>query len=152
MKARPWSLVLVALVAVACQTQSPPPHETPSASSWLHGSEPADPHVVQTFTGGQHCADQASTYLVIGWPLGHPEPNMFSARWYVRNPTDFVKQLLLGEFAVGVTPPQDARFSGYHNATFQLWLGPSDQDVEVYMKTMSGFERWPRAKQALLCE
>jgi hypothetical protein len=145
-----WSLLLVGLIAVACETQSPP-QVTTSAFSWLHGSQPVDPHVVQTGPGAQHCGDEASTFLIIGWPLGHAEPNLSNARWYVRNPSAFVKGLLLGEFAVDVTPPQDARYSGYHNATFQLWLGPSDQDAAAYMKAASGFERWPRAKQPLLC-
>ncbi len=60
--------------------------------------------------------------------------------------------LLLAEFAVDVTPPQDAQYTGYHNTTFQLWLAPSDEDLEVYMKMAGSFERWPKAKQALYCQ
>ena len=149
MKAHAWSLLLVTLIAVTCETQSQP-RSVATPPTWLHDSQSVDPHVVQTFPEPEHCGG-ASTFLVVGWPLGHPEPNLDNARWYVHNPEEFMKRLLLGEFATGVTPPQEAEYTGYHNATFQLWLAPSDQDVEVYMKTSRGFERWPRAKQALLC-
>jgi hypothetical protein len=150
MKGGAWSVLLVALIAVACETQSPPQSRV-SPPSWLHGSESVNPQVVQTFPPPQHCGDMASMFLVIGWPLGHAEPNLSNARWYVRDPAPFMKGLLLGEFAVDVTPPQDARYSDYHNATYQLWLSPSDEDSAVYMKTATSFERWPRAKQALFC-
>ncbi len=149
MKGGARSLLLVALIAAGCETQSQP-HSGASPTSWLHDSKPVDTQVVQTLPEPERCGG-ASTFLLIGWPLGHAEPNLDNARWYVRNPEVFMKGLLLGEFAVGVTPPQDAQYTGYHNATFQLWLARSDQDAEVYMNTANGFERWPRAKQALYC-
>jgi len=149
LKGYAWSLLLVALIAVACDAQSPR-QSVASPAPWLNGSKPVESKVIQTFPEPEHCGG-ASTFLVIGWPLGHAEPNLDNARWYVRNPEVFMKGLLLGEFAVGVTPPQDAQYTGYHNATFQLWLARSDQDAEVYMNTANGFERWPRAKQALFC-
>jgi len=148
-KGRAWSLLLVAMIAVACQTQSQP-RSVASPSAWLHNSQSVDPLVVQTLPEPEHCGG-ASTFLLLGWPLGRLEPDLSNARWYVRNPEEFMKGLLLGEFATDVTPPQDTEYTGYHNATFQLWLGPSDQDVAAYMKTSSGFERWPRAKQPLFC-
>jgi hypothetical protein len=94
---------------------------------------------------------QDSTFLVIGWPLGHAELNMSAARWYVRNLPEFLKPMLLTDFGSEVTPVKDARYTGYHNSTFELWLAPSDQDTTVYIKTEGHFERWPRAKQALMC-
>jgi hypothetical protein len=94
---------------------------------------------------------QDTTLLVVGWPLGHAEPNMSAARWYARNPTPFVQQYLLTEFAASVTPPSDARYTNYHNSTFELWLASSDQDTAAYIKTEGHFERWPRATEALEC-
>ena len=89
----------------------------------------------------------------MGWPLGVAAPNIESARWYVRNPTAFIRDhYLSSEFTVGVTPPADARFSDYRNESFDLWLAPSDQDAAVYMKASQQFERWPRLTQPLLCE
>lgn len=94
---------------------------------------------------------QDTTLLVVGWPLGHAEPNMSAARWYVRNPTAIVQQELMTEFDARVMPPTDARYTSYHNSTFELWLASSDQDTAAYIKTEGHFERWPRARQALEC-
>jgi|SRR5579859_4200344 len=146
---RMGTILLVALIAVGCETQSPP-QSTASPSPWFRGSQAVDADVVETLPAPQHC-EGASAFLVLGWPLGRAEPSIDRARWYVRDPADFLKSYLMAEFAINVTPPPDARYTTYHNATFELWLAPSDQDLVVYMKTGGGFERWPRSKQALLC-
>ena len=150
MKSGAWSLLLVALIAASCDTQSQP-QSGASPRSWLHRSNPVDTQVLQTLPEPDHCGG-ASTFLVIGWPLGHAEPNLNNSRWYVRNPEVHMEGLLLREFAVDVTPPQDAQDTGYYNARFQLWLAPSDQDVVAHVKTAGGFERWPRAMQAMFCQ
>jgi len=120
-------------------------------TAWQAGSQAVGESVVRTFTGPQHCGIQDSTFLVMGWPLGHPEYNMFVERWYVRNPPEFLKRDLLAEFAAKVTPPKDASYTGYHNSTFELWLAPSDEDTAAYIKTEGHFERWPRSKESLMC-
>lgn len=94
---------------------------------------------------------QDSTFLVVGWPLGHAEPNMSIARWYVRKPTEFLRAGLLTDFAARVTPPKDAQYTGYHNSAFELWFASSDEDTAAYIKTEGHFERWPRSKQSLMC-
>lgn len=94
---------------------------------------------------------QDSTFLVIGWPLGYAEPNVEAARWYVRNPPEFLKPELLADYGSRVTPPKDAFYTGYHNSAFELWFASSDQDTAAYIKADGHFERWPRAKQALMC-
>ena len=149
MRARALTIAIVAVVAIACQSQSPP-RSLASPTSWLHGSEPVDADVVQTFPAPQHCA-AASAFLVLGWPLGQAEPRIEQGRWYVRDPADWIKSYLSGEFAINVSPPPDARYTTYHNPTYQLWLAPSDQDAVAYMKTAGGFERWPRSREALMC-
>jgi hypothetical protein len=150
MKVRAFTVGIVAAVALACQ--NPPPAPSPSPGAWLLGSKPVDQHVAATFIGPEHCGLQGTTFLVIGWPLGTAE-NIADARWYLRNPTDFVKrEYLLGEFDMNVTPPKDARYTRFHNSTFELWLAPADQDVAAYIKTGGHFERWPRAKRAFFCQ
>ena len=90
--------------------------------------------------------------LVMGWPLGHGQ-YISDARWYVRNPPNDLNFLLLSEWERDLhTVPADAHYTAYHDATYELWLSPSDQDVAAYLRTGGNhFERWPRAKQALYC-
>jgi hypothetical protein len=112
---------------------------------------------MQTFlvAGSDHCPPlNNATYLVIGWPLGQRVTNTSDERWYVRNPSSAVKyalNALLADYSPDVNPPADARYTNYHNSTFQLWLAASDQDVAAYIKTAGHFERWPRSKFALRC-
>jgi hypothetical protein len=139
-----WVIIVGALVTmgVACASDQ---------SAWQVGSRAVDRQVVSTFAGPNHCQQQDSIFLVIGWPLGTEENNIDAARWYVRNPPAFMQQDLLTDFSSSVTPPKDARYTDYHNPTFELWLAPSDQDVAAYIKTEGHFERWPRAKHSFMC-
>ena len=139
-----WAALLgvLGLLAGACQGDT---------SGWMAGSQPVDKSIVTTFAGAQHCEMQDATFLVMGWPLGHVELNVSAARWYVRNPPAFVQEELLTDFSASVTPPNDALYTRYHNPTFELWFASSDQDTAAYLKTQGRFERWPRAKQALMC-
>jgi hypothetical protein len=139
-----WAALVGGLGLMAAACQSDP-------AAWQAGSQPVDKSVIATFAGPKHCGMQDSTLLVVGWPLGHPEPNVSAARWYVRNPAAFEQQELLAEFGASVTPPKDARNTGYHNSTFELWLAPSDQDAAAYIKTAGHFELWPRARHSLDC-
>lgn len=132
---------VIAILATACAV----------GPEWMLGSHSASEDVIRTFAGHQHCEMQNSTFLVIGWPLGHVEPNMDAARWYVRNPPEFLKPELLADYGSSVTPPINAQYTGYHNSSYELWLASSDQDSVAYIKRDGHFERWPRAKQSLIC-
>jgi hypothetical protein len=134
---------ILAMMAITCQSGS--------QSGWQVGSKPVGENVVSTFAGAQHCQMQNSTFLVMGWPLGREERNPDAARWFVRNPPPLIKEELLNDFGANVTPPKDARYTNYHNSTFELWFAPSDQDLGAYVKTGGHFERWPRVKQSLMC-
>jgi hypothetical protein len=157
------AFLVSALISVACETSPPPTvHASPSASispgGWLQGSKPVDERVIQTFlvAGSDHCPSlNNATYLVMGWPLGQRSTNSSDERWYVRNPSPAVKydlNALLAEYSPDVSPPADARYTNYHNSTFELWLAASDQDVAVYIATAGHIERWPRSKFALGCK
>jgi hypothetical protein len=149
-----WVLAFAVALNItwACQNESPPPTPSPSPSPgvWLHGSKQVDAPVAQTLHGVAHCGTQDTIFLIIGWPLGHPQ-DIMNARWYVRNPSGYLMHEVIGEPATNVAPPDDARNTGYHNSNFELWLAPSNQDVAAYIKTGGHFERWPRAKQSLMC-
>jgi len=117
---------------------------------------PVDEHVIKSYvvaSNDGHCGDSLNgTYLVMGWPLGQRTHDVSDERWYVGNPSDQVqKHFLLADFAADVTPPKDARYTSFHNSTFELWLAPSDQEVVAYIKTGGHFERWPRAKFVVGC-
>jgi len=143
---------LVVVSLVSCTSGNSPPDGGPiNANVWVKDSHPVSTDVINSFAGAKHCDDQDSTFLVLGWPLGTAQPDFQGSRWYVRNPNQFARQFLMSEFAVGVTPPQDAQSTGYTNHTFELWLAPSDEEVAAYIKVGGQFERWPRSKQALMC-
>jgi hypothetical protein len=150
-----WVLAFaVALnITLACQNESPPPTPSPSPSPgvWLHGSKSVASRVAESSHGSAHCGYQDSIFLIIGWPLGHAEQDSQLSRWYVRNPVGEWRTLTLSEFTSNVTPPRDAKYTGYYNSSYELWLAPSDQDVAAYIKTGGHFERWPRAKQPVFC-
>src|SRR5258708_3904926 len=132
----------LAMLTIACSS---------GQSTWQVGSEAVDSHVVSTLPSAEHYQLQDSIFRVWGWPLGTAERNIDTARWYVRNPTAMITPDLLATFASNVTPPKDARYTNYHNSTFELWLAPSDQDVSAYIKTEGRFERWPRAAHGFIC-
>ncbi|MGH3060436.1 MAG: hypothetical protein ACRDNA_03375 [Gaiellaceae bacterium] len=46
----------------------------------------------------------------------------------------------------------DARFSGYRNDEWELWISPSEVDRHVYLVHGSAVERWPRAWPWIACE
>jgi hypothetical protein len=142
MKFPGFTVAALAAIAICCQSVQ---------SDWQVGSKPVSEHVLSTFAGAQHCQMQGSVFLVMGWPLGHQEPDPVAARWYVRNPPSLIKEDLLGEFDSNVTPPNEARYTNYHNSTYELWLATSDQDVAAYLKRGKTFERWPRVKHSVEC-
>lgn len=156
------AVLLFALIALGCET-SPTPVAVASATAskspggWLQGSKPVEGRVIETFlvAGYDHCPSlNNATYLVMGWPLGQRSTNLSDERWYIRNPSHAVKyelNALLSDFAPDVTPAADARYTNYHNSTFELWFATSDQDVAAYIKTAGHFERWPRSKFSLRC-
>ena len=118
---------------------------------WVKDSNSVGRDVIQTFPGPTHCFSASTTFLVLGWPLGQ-STSIWSARWYVRHPDDWLGPQLLSTFAVAVAPPTDATYTGYHSQTFELWFAQSDEDMAAYVRVGAEFERWPRAKQALMCE
>ena len=144
--------VLVAASLVSCTSATSRVERSPLVNPevWTKDSQPVGSDVILTFPGPAHCFSTSTIFLVLGWPLG-TSTSISSGRWYVRNPDDWLGPQLLSTFAVAVRPPPDAKSTGYHNQTFELWFAPSDQDIAAYVKVGTDFERWPRAKQALLC-
>jgi hypothetical protein len=146
---------LLALSLVSCTSGNPTAKlggGLVNPDVWVKNSHPVSSEVIQDFFGAEHCGAQNSNFLLLGWPLGHPAASVQVARWYVRNPQAFLGPELMSTFATGITLPRDARPTGYQNSTFELWLAASGQDVAAYVKFGGNFERWPRARQALLCE
>lgn len=143
------AIVIALMIACSNDTQM----VSGPGSMWRHGSVPVDDTVIQTIPGASHCDEQSSTFLVMGWPLGTSIQHDPDGRWYVRDPTAFLRaNYLTSEFKTDVTPPVDATYTQYRNDTFELWLAPSDQDAVIYMKVGRKFERWPRATQPLYCQ
>ncbi len=136
------ALTVAILICVACE---------PSQGQWSRSGWPVDKRIIQTFMGPAHCGLQDSTFLVVAWPLGSAAAGSLEPRWYVRNPSSSLQHELLGVYATDVRPPRDAAFTGYSAKGLELWLAPSDQDSEAYLKVDRGFEKWPRTRHPLMC-
>jgi len=143
---------MVGFIVAACQQTTALPPQATDRTGWVNGSKPVSSEVIQTFLGPEHCDMQESMLLVLGWPIGTAAQNIADARWYVRNPSQFLSaNYLSASFSYDVPLPADATFTGYRNSVMQLWLAPSDQDQVAYLRVASRFERWPRSRIALIC-
>jgi hypothetical protein len=144
---------LLAVSLASCTSENPSAVGPVNTKVWVKDSHPVSSRVIETFPGPPHCFSQGTVLLTLGWPLGTPAASLEAARWYVRNPDGWPgPDQLMSTFDPSITPPLDARSTGYQNGTFELWLAPSDEDVAAYVKVSGQFERWPRAKQALMCQ
>jgi hypothetical protein len=100
---------------------------------------------VRSFQGAQHCSWTDVTFLLIG-------PDVRRADWYVRDATGELPDHLRGEFDPDATLPNDATFTGWTRGGRQLWLGPDNEAAYlVDIDDPHVIERWPAAKEPILC-
>jgi hypothetical protein len=100
---------------------------------------------VRSFRGAAHCSWTAITFLLIG-------PDDRRADWYVRSATDEFPDYLRGEFDPAATLPDDATFTGWSRGGRRLWLGRDKEAAFlVDVDDPSSVERWPAAKEPILC-
>src|SRR5450759_527518 len=98
------SAVLLAASLVSCTSGNTSVQGGPvNTNVWVKDSQPLTSQVIQTLPGAQHCGDQNSVYLILGWPLGHSAATVLVARWYVQNPDAFLGPELMSKVATGIT-------------------------------------------------
>jgi hypothetical protein len=100
---------------------------------------------VRSFQGPEHCNWTDITFLLIG-------PDEHDADWYVRDPPSDFDDLVRGTFAADATLPKHATSSGWRRSGRELWLG-RDKDAAylVDIDDPHDVERWPAAKEPILC-
>ena len=100
---------------------------------------------IQSFQGAEHCSWTDITFLL----LGREE----TADWYVRdiNGGDF-SSLLHTTFSDEATLPADASDTGLRREGRQLWIAAGEKAAYlVSLDDPQDVERWPAAKQPILC-
>ena len=100
---------------------------------------------VRSFQGAEHCSWTDITFLLIG-------PDERRADWYVRDASGELSELLRGSFAADATLPDGATFTGWTRGGRRLWLGPGKEAAFLVDGDDPGaVERWPAAKEPILC-
>ena len=100
---------------------------------------------VRSFQGAEHCSWTDVTFLLIG-------PDVRRADWYVRDVSGELIEHLRGEFDTDATVPHGATFTGWSRGGRQLWLGPGKEAAFlVDIDDPGAVERWPAAKEPILC-
>jgi hypothetical protein len=96
---------------------------------------------VHSFQGAEHCDWTDITFLMIG-----PGDN---ADTYVRDTKGELSDFLHGRFADDATLPSDATSTGWHRDGRELWLAHGKQ--AAYLVGPDDVERWPAAKEPIMC-
>jgi hypothetical protein len=102
---------------------------------------------VQSLQGAEHCSWTDITFLLVG--------REETADWYVRatgaGDDDFAR-LLRTTFAAEATLPEGATDTGLRRDGRQLWIGPDKEAAYlVSLDDARDVERWPAARQPILC-
>jgi hypothetical protein len=100
---------------------------------------------VRSFQGAEHCSWTDVTFLLIGRDIRR-------ADWYVRDATGELHDHLRSAFDPDATLPNGATFTGWSRRGRQLWLGPDNEAAYlVDIDEPHIIERWPAAKEPILC-
>jgi hypothetical protein len=114
------------------------------------------PLTLHVFQGVEHCDWQSVTFLSLAWPLGRvtrPPYRQSEYRQYARDPERaLLPAFRLKRFESDVALPGDARPTGYHRDSWELWLSPSQSNRFVYLVHGERAERWPRAGIEVACK
>jgi hypothetical protein len=98
---------------------------------------------IHSFHGAEHCGWSDIVFLLIG-------PHERSADWYVRDTGGEFPELLHGSFDGHATLPKGATATGWRRDGRELWL-TDDAAYLVDIADPHAVERWPAAKEPILC-
>ena len=97
---------------------------------------------IHSFQGAEHCDWTDITFLMIG-------PGERRADWYVRDTKGEFPEFLRGTFDDDATLPDDATSTGWRRNGRELWLAHDKQ--AAYLVGTDDVERWPAAKEPIMC-
>lgn len=107
--------------------------------------------VVLSFDGAAHCGWQSASFVVLGRPPGSVFADHTTAAWYVRDPNGVLSELTgIARFEASATLPSDARDTGLRRGETEVWIEPGSESA-LFIRNGARVERWPRAKQSVLC-
>jgi hypothetical protein len=99
---------------------------------------------VHSYQGPEHCSWTGITFLLIG-------PDYDRADWYVRDPANELRDLLRGGFDDDAALPEDATSTGWRRDGRELWLDEKEAAYLVDIDDPGDVERWPAAKEPIMC-
>ncbi|MDQ4052820.1 MAG: hypothetical protein M3237_08970 [Actinomycetota bacterium] len=142
--ARALVVVPIWLVSAGCGNDE-------KSTVWEREGQPADPDVVESYRGSDHCDHEEVTFLRVSWPIGTTggQPRM-----YVRDPEGVLDHLTVSSFQQDAGLPDEARSSGYSSPVGALWFAPADEDSVAYLVSNEGdqVEAWPRTTSLVGCD
>jgi hypothetical protein len=115
-----------------------------------------NPLVLHLWRGSDHCDWQDSLFVAIAWPLIRPvpAPSMGDPRTrvYVWHPEGAEAPITLSTTPSLVrSMPAEARYSGIHRGSWQLWVSPSMSKTAIFMTDGDIIQRWAFATSGVGC-
>ena len=107
--------------------------------------------------GPSHCGWDSVLLLGLRWPLGHvpqaPHRND-NILPYIKDPRGAYADARKypAAFDGSAQLPADARATGYHRGTWELWVSPSRIHEGVWLKSGSTIEEWPYDASPIGCQ
>lgn len=136
--------VVPGLLGSAC-TEGPTVSDGPLAagSVWCKdgvgcsGSEFERAGIPYEHLGAEHCGWQSETFIA------------FERGQYLQDEDNDLADQSGIRYDADSSLPLDARFTGWHSGTRQLWLSDHDREenglyLDIYVVTPDGVQRWPR--------
>jgi hypothetical protein len=99
---------------------------------------------VHSYQGPEHCSWTDITFLLVG-------PDYDRADWYVRDATGESPDLLRGTFDDDATLLKGATSTGWRRDGRELWLDVRQAAYLVDVDDPGDVERWPAAKEPIMC-
>ena len=166
------ALVLVAAAAVLIgaavwnyvdKYEGVAPQQTPvpTLTAWTEADgTPVSRDVLEVFRGPEHCNWESSLMLFTGDPLGsnmnrreqfQPDLGLYRLQ-YLRDPQGvYPAEMLLSTYGPDVELPSTAAATGYSWEGKEMWVDAADPEAAAYIVYDDHVERWPRAREAILC-
>jgi hypothetical protein len=153
-----WRLVLAVVLALSAAACTP---GDPRVGTWYDGDgspvPDGRPLVLSVEAGSDHCSWQRVVFMTMAWPLSEPVrgPSMSDPRTriYVWEPDGAypLSSLTMKPREVG-SMPANARYTGLHRGSWQLWISHSMLDTAVYVTDGETIQAWARVARFVGCE
>jgi hypothetical protein len=117
---------------------------------WMRDGALASEFEVTTIAGPDHCGWGSATMMFIGWPPPTVASTADRARQFIRDPLGIFGDRLHAPLRRDLRLPADARATGYHYGSLEIFVSPSDADG-IYVVSPRDAERWPASDPMILC-